>query len=247
MGSEATKNAVLTRRGPDGFKRSFRHEALVPKAAVVDPALTDTCPRDVTAACGMDALTQLIESYTSTQANPFTDSLVESGLVAFGEGFRMACRGRGVDAERGRDAMAYAALVSGIGLAQVGLGVVHGLASPLGALFPIPHSIACGALLAAAAEANIAALKSRDPRSPALCKYAKIGALLTGGSESAEGLIGYLHALTGEVGLPPLSIFGVCEADIPKIAACCSQKTNPVQLTEEELIHLLGKCLSGAG
>jgi alcohol dehydrogenase class IV len=138
-GSEATKNAVLSVQGKDGFKKSFRDECLIPEYAVIDPELLASCPRELVAADGMDAFTQLLESYVSIKANPFTDALAWSGLAAFKEGFFAAWEGEEPAACRGRCAMAYASLISGITLAQVGLGSVHGLASPLGAYFPIPH------------------------------------------------------------------------------------------------------------
>ena len=130
-GSEATKNAVLSMHGPDGFKKSFRHDLLVARYAVVDPALLATCPPDLIAANGMDALTQLLESYVSTRANPFVDALALSGLGYVRDGLLDWYEG-GEKAAEGRAGMAYAALLSGITLAQVGLGSVHGLAAPLG-------------------------------------------------------------------------------------------------------------------
>src|SRR3569832_1435637 len=181
-GSEATKNAVLSVQGPQGFKKSFRHECLVPAYAVIDPELLRTCPPAQLAANGMDALTQLIESYVSNKANPISDALARSGIRAVKCGFFAAWRGDGADADAGRAAMAYGALLSGITLAQVGLGSVHGLASPLGAYFPIPHGVVCGTLLAAATEVNVHALRARAPGSPALMKYAEIGELLSGTS-----------------------------------------------------------------
>lgn len=138
-GSEATKNAVLSVQGATGFKKSFRHELLVARYAVVDPLLLASCPPALIAANGMDALTQLLESYVSSRANSFTDALAVSGLEAVRDGLLGWYEQRPSAAE-GRSRMAYAALLSGITLAQVGLGSVHGLASPLGAMFPIPPS-----------------------------------------------------------------------------------------------------------
>ncbi len=135
-GSEATKNAVLSVQGPSGFKKSFRDECLIPEYAVIDPNLLTSCPRELMAADGMDAFTQLLESYVSLKANPFTDALAWNGMCAVKEGFFAAWEGIEPAAGHGRGAMAYAALLSGITLAQVGLGSVHGLASPLGAFFP---------------------------------------------------------------------------------------------------------------
>ena len=178
-GSEATKNAVLSVRGPNGFKKSFRHELLVPEYALLDPDLLATCPSTQIAANAMDALTQLLESYVSIKANPFTDALAESGLKAVRDGL-FAWYEAGENAATGRARLAYAALLSGVCLAQTGLGSVHGLASPLGAFFPIPHGVVCGTLVGAATRVNLAALRERDPGNPAWRKYARAGDLLHG-------------------------------------------------------------------
>ncbi len=131
-GSEATKNAVLSKQGHDGFKKSFRDDRLVAEVAIVDPDLLSSCPREVIAANGMDALTQLIESYVSIKANVFNDALGISGLRAARDGLVHLYQSAGADGAA-RERMAYASLISGINLAQTGLGSVHGLASPLGA------------------------------------------------------------------------------------------------------------------
>ena len=247
-GSEATKNAVLSQGGAAAFKKSFRHETLVPCVAIVDPELLASCPRPVVAANGMDCFTQLLESYTSTKANPFTDALAWSGMVAFGEGFFDALEG-GVQpqAQAGRSRMAYAALLSGVCLAQTGLGAVHGLASPLGAHYPIPHGACCGTLVAGATAANIRALSGRGDESLLLGKYAEVGRLLIGEPAAEAGkarsaLIETLTAWTDRLGLPLLSRFGMRASDIPRIVAesrGSSMKTNPIVLSDGELADIL--------
>jgi alcohol dehydrogenase len=249
-GSEATKNAVLSVQGPQGFKKSFRHESLVPAYAVVDPELLTTCPPAQIAANGMDALTQLMESYVSSKANPMTDALALSGIRAVKDGFFPAWEGgSNAGAAMGRAAMAYGALISGITLAQVGLGAVHGLASPLGAYFPIPHGVVCGTLLAAATEINIQALRRRHAHHPALAKYAELGALLSGkpaaSAETAHAdLINLLHEWTMRLALPLLREYGVEQSDFPKIVANCrgtSMKTNPIVLDDDEVRAILAQ------
>ncbi len=246
-GSEATKNAVLSVQGPDGFKKSFRHECLVPAYAVVDPELLRSCPPELIAANGMDALTQLLESYVSGQAHPFTDALALSGIRAVREGFFPAWRGDGSDADAGRAGLAYGALLSGITLAQVGLGSVHGLASPLGAFFPIPHGVVCGTLLATACEINIRALRARAPDSLTLKKYAELGALLSDtphGDEvtACNALVTTLVAWTEQLRLPRLRDYGVSPVDFDKIVAHSrgnSMKTNPILLDDREIREII--------
>jgi len=248
-GSEATKNAVLSVHGKDGYKKSFRDERLVPEYAVVDPDLLAGCPRPLIAANGMDALTQLLESYVSTKANPFTDALAMSGLEAARDGLFAWYEG-GPEAAAGRERMAYAALLSGITLAHVGLGSVHGLAAPLGAFFPIPHGVVCGTLVAAATEANIRAMQEREPANPALARYAQVGRLLAGremaGNEARAALVQKLSDWTRHLHLPPLGTFGIAVADFPRIVAHCrgsSMKTNPIVLSDQEVTDFLARCL----
>jgi alcohol dehydrogenase len=249
-GSEATRNSVLSQRGQGGFKRSFRHEALVPQFAVVDPTLLETCPPDVIAADGMDATTQLIESYTSSRSNPVTDALALSGLEAARDGL-WEWHSQGPDSAAGRRKMAYAALMSGIALAQTGLGAVHGLASPLGAYFPISHGVVCGTLVAAATDVNIRALAEREPHNPAMWKYAHLGRLLAGvgdGDEAAQriALVGLLNDWTERLALPRLSIYGVRETHFNVLvqdSRGSSMKTNPIALDDDEIAEILRRRL----
>lgn len=247
-GSEATKNAVLSVRGPGGYKKSFRHEALVAHTAIIDPLLLESCPAELIAAQGMDAFTQLLESYVSLRANPLTDAIAWSGLQAVSDGFMAAYAGGDSDeARHGRAAMAYAALLSGITLAQVGLGSVHGLAQPLGSLFPVSHGVACGTTVAAATAVNIEALRGRQADSVALEKYAEVGRLLAGqrgleDNAACDMLVEILQRWTQSLQLPRLSDLGVSEGDIPTIVAHSrnnSMKTNPVLLLDEEIAAIV--------
>ena len=251
-GSEATRNAVLSERGADGYKKSFRHDALVARVALIDPELLHDCPPALIAAQGMDAFTQLLESFVSLRANPFADALAWSGLQAVKQGFFAAIDGGdGPVAGQGRAAMAYAALLSGITLAQVGLGSVHGLAQPLGSLFPVPHGVACGTTLAEATAVNIAALAERSPESPALEKYAAVGRLLLDqpglDAEAARaGLIEELRRWTDRLQLPRLGAYGITEADLPAIVAGSrnnSMRSNPVELSDDEVAEIVRRRL----
>jgi alcohol dehydrogenase len=244
-GSEATKNAVLSVQGADGFKKSFRNEKLVAEVALIDPDLLATCPSAVIAANGMDAFTQLLESYVSSRATPLTDSLAWGGMSAARDGLMALYASAGDSVARNR--MAYAALVSGITLAQAGLGSVHGLAAPLGAFFPIPHGVVCGTLVATATRINIEGLRAREPEHPALEKYAQVGRLLSRQGRldrdaSHAALLDTLQAWTRELQLPTLAHFGVTPADIPRIVAHSrgsSMTTNPVHLDDAEIATIL--------
>ena len=244
-GSEATKNAVLSMHGMNGFKKSFRDEQLVADYTLIDPDLLATCPPEVVAANGMDAFTQLLESYVSSKANPFTDALALSGLEKVRDALLPLYAGQG-NAPEQRAGMAYAALLSGITLAQVGLGSVHGLAAPLGAFYPIPHGVTCGTLVAAATRINIGALEARDRSNPALTKYARIGRLLgqrsLNDAEARSALLDTLEHWTRLLQLPRLGAFQVTENDIPRIVANSrgsSMKTNPIELTDSEISDVL--------
>lgn len=245
-GSEATKNAVLSEHGQHGYKRSFRHDLLMARVAIIDPELLHSLPHSLMAAQGMDAFTQLLESYLSTAANPFTDALNLSGLEAFQRGFFAALEGDG----EGCAWLAYAALLSGIGLAHTGLGVVHGLASPLGALFPIPHGVVCGTLVAAATALNIRALEARLPKDRALLRYAEVGRLLTGCTgddvHARAALVERLTAWQQQLAIPRLGEYGMTHAEIPAVVAQSrgsSMRTNPLPLHDAELAALLAERL----
>jgi alcohol dehydrogenase len=241
-GSEATKNAVLS--VPGEYKKSFRDDRLVAAWAVVDPDLLASCPPHLIAADGMDAFTQLLESFVSTRSNPMTDALARSGIMAVKDGL-LALHAEQSSAARAR--MAYASLLSGICLAQTGLGAVHGLAAPLGAFFPIPHGVACGTLVATTTATNIAALKARAPDSPALPKYAEIGRRFAmqkglGGDAARDFLVATLRDWEDKLALPRLAACRVASADFPRIVAASrgsSMKTNPVALRDAELAAIL--------
>ncbi len=185
-GAEVTRNAVIAWK-EKGFKASIRSEHLLARVAIVDPELGVGVPPDVTARCGMDAVCQLIESYTSTNANPMTDGLALQGTYLAGWALRAAyARPDDLDA---REAMALAALLSGITLTNAGLGAVHGLAAPLGARLPVPHGTVCAALLGPVIRANIAALREQK----------------AGGGAPAVRAKGFLSRY-GSIGIPVMNI-----------------------------------------
>lgn len=240
-GSEVTRNAVLG-SAEHGVKASLRSPFMLPRVALVDPELTYGLPPAVTASTGLDALTQLIEPYVSARANPLTDAICVEGIKRVAGALRRAYHD-GADGEARRD-MALASLFGGLALANAGLGVVHGLAAPLGGSWKAPHGALCAALLPHGMTANVAALRARAPLHPALRRYEVIAHLLTGRNDAAaEDGIEWVHALSDELNVPGLRAWGIAEADLPgvveKAAHASSMKANALPLTREELLALV--------
>jgi alcohol dehydrogenase class IV len=241
-GSEATKNAVISQVGKNGFKKSLRHDNFVPDIAIVDPELTLSCTTDITAASGMDSFTQLTESYLSDKASKYTDALALEGLKAIRSSLvRSYIDGNDIMARTG---MSFAALTSGICLANAGLGVVHGLASSIGGLFKIPHGIICGTLMAPANAIIVRELGRNRSNPEAWEKYVDLGRLFleTGGKSDnyyIDGFIRYLQELNYEMQLPRLGQYGIEEKDIEEICRVTESKNNPVKLSQEELEEII--------
>ncbi len=241
-GSEATKNAVISEVGENGFKKSLRHNNFVPTIALVDPALTASCPPSITASSGMDAFTQLLESYLSTKASPVTDALALSGLKHIHNGLRKAYEeGENVSA---RADVAYASLLSGITLANAGLGTIHGFASSIGGYFPIPHGVVCGTLMGPANRMTLEKLRKEGDNKEALTKYATVGKLFSekeGKSDAyyADARVALIETWTSEMKIPKLSEYGIGQEDVKKIVEATGNKNNPVALDEEELAAVL--------
>jgi alcohol dehydrogenase class IV len=243
-GSEAAKNAVLSQVGPDGFKRSIRHDNFVPDITIVDPELMVSCPPAVTAACGMDAFVQLLESFVSRNANALTDALAISGLEQVRDCLTVAFReGNNITARTG---MAYAALMSGITLSHAGLGVVHGFASVLGGFFDIPHGVICGTMIGAATRTNIRYLQAQDGTNIFLEKYARAGALLArreyvpeNRDDHLDFLVRQMDEWTRTFRLPRLGAFGVGFQDSNRIIQHTENKNNPVKLDRSGIKEIL--------
>jgi alcohol dehydrogenase class IV len=243
-GSEATKNAVISKVGRQGFKKSLRHDNFTPVCAIVDPELTLTCPPQVTAACGMDAFTQLLESYVSPQASPVTDALASSGIEQLASALIPASTDQGDDLSL-RSSLAYAAFLSGITLANAGLGIIHGLAAPLGGRIPIPHGVVCATLLAEACRTNVKRLRElRRPGDIMLVKFARLGRILSGARDAdisayCDLLLQKLDDWTQQLSIPRLGHYGVSESDLDALAAQAGQKNNPIQLELKDIKAML--------
>ncbi len=240
-GAEVTRNAVLA--APEqGVKVSLRSPLLLPRLALVDPALTYAMPPAITASTGLDALTQCLEPYVSHQANPLTDALCREGMGRAAGALRRALYD-GQDEDARRD-MALASLCGGLALANAKLGAVHGFAAPLGGMFPAPHGVICARLLPLVMAANVQALQARAAADRALTRYAEVAQILTGqpDAEAADG-VAWVQALCAELAIPPLADFGVSEDDFPALVAkaqkASSMQGNPIILTIEELTQIL--------
>src|SRR5271157_1566868 len=244
-GSEVTRNAVLA-LPEHRVKVSLRSPLMLPSLAVVDPELTLDLPPAVTASTGLDALTQLIEPYVSIRANPLTDGFCLEGLRRVSRSLRRAYHaGRDITS---REDMSLASLLGGLALANAGLGVVHGIAAPLGGMFDAPHGAICAALLPHGMAINIRACRARAPEGETLRRYETVARLLTGEPDAvAEKGIEWVRQLCQELQIPPLSSYGIQERDVPtlveKASRASSTKGNPITLTMDELRQLLTSAL----
>jgi alcohol dehydrogenase class IV len=236
-GAEVTANAVLASPA-HGLKASLRSPLMIPRVALVDPELTVSCPPRVTAASGLDALTQCLEPFVSVRANPLTDGLAREGLRRAAAGLRAAyADGRDLGA---RADMAMCSLLGGIALANAKLGAVHGLAGVIGGTADVPHGVACAALLAPVVEANVRALRSGQPGGPALGRYAEASRLLTGRpAASIDDGLTWIRETVSLLDVPGLAAFGMGPQHAGDVAAkaarSSSMQGNPVTLTPGDL------------
>ena len=240
-GSEVTRNAVLT-ANERRIKVSLRSPRMLPRLAIVDPLLTLSLPPGVTADCGLDALTQCLEPLVSNRSNPITDGLAREGLGRASRSLRRAWADGG-DLEA-RTQMCAASLLGGMALANAGLGAVHGLAGPIGGMFPAPHGAVCARLLPEVMAVNVAALRARAAGSPALLRYREVAQIVTGAEDATiEDGIRWVRDLVRELGIRSLGSLGIGAADLPELVACgqraSSMKGNPIALDDAELQAVL--------
>jgi alcohol dehydrogenase class IV len=244
-GTEVTRNAVLAAPA-HRVKVSLRSPLLLPRLALVDPELTFGLPPALTAATGLDALTQLIEPFVSGRSNPITDALCREGLPRVARSLRRAFV-QGTDAAARAD-LALASLLSGMALANAGLGAVHGFAAPIGGRFHAPHGAVCAALLPHVMAANLHALRARAPESAALARYREVAALLTGHAQAAaDDGVRWVSALVQDLAIPGLISYGLglddVEALVEQAGQASSMKGNPIALTRQELAATLQAAL----
>ena len=236
-GAEVTANAVLSSPA-DGIKASLRSTLMIPRVALIDPRLTVSCPPRVTAASGLDALTQCLEPFVSPRANPVTDGLAREGLRRAAAGLRAAYR-NGSDLAARSD-MAMCSLLGGIALANAKLGAIHGLAGVIGGTVAVPHGMACAALLAPVIDANVRAMRVRQPGHPALDRYTEVARLLTGtASASIEDGPAWIRETVTLLSIPGLAAFGLrpehAGEAAAKAARSSSMKGNPITLSHSDL------------
>jgi alcohol dehydrogenase class IV len=243
-GAEVTANAVLA--SPEHqVKASLRAATMLPRAALVDPLLTVSCPPQVTAASGLDALTQCLEPFVSPRASPLSDAVAREGIRRAAAGLRRAYAD-GTDIAARAD-MAVASMAGGMALANAKLGAVHGLAGVLGGTIAIPHGLACAALLAPVIEANVAALRAAGPPDhPALARYAEAATLLTGEPlATIEDGVAWVRQTLALLAIPGLAAFGLVPEQAGGIAGqalrSSSMQGNPAALTDADLRAILAR------
>ncbi len=243
-GAEVTRNAVLA--SPEhGVKASLRHASMLPRIALVDPELARDCPPAVTAASGMDALTQCLEAFVSSRAQPMTDALCVEGIRRSIRSLEKAVLD-GSDLEA-REDMALAAMFSGMALANAGLGAVHGFAAPIGGQFHAPHGAICAALLAPVWLANWRVVNASNDNAMQ-DRFSEAAMLLTRNQDlRGDRIATFLNDLTRRLKIPGLRTYGISESDLADIAAKAAQassmKGNPVKLSQETLIGILAQAL----
>jgi alcohol dehydrogenase class IV len=244
-GSEVTRNAVLA--SPEHkLKVSLRSPLMLARVAIVDPELTCDLPPALTASTGLDALTQLIEPFVCSRANPMTDGLCVEGIRRAARSLRVAfADGKNKPA---REDMAVASLFGGLALANAGLGAVHGFAGPIGGSFPAPHGAICAVLLPHVMSANIRTLRQRAPDSEALRRYDQVARLLAGGvPATADTGVEWIRQLVADLQIPRLGSYGIKSEHVAglveKAAHASSMKANPIVLSHEELADTLQRAL----
>jgi alcohol dehydrogenase class IV len=239
-GSEVTRNSVLS---GGGVKASLRSPLMLPKVAMVDPDLLVGLPAPSIAASGMDALSQLIEPLLSRRANPFSDALARDGIRRSARSLRRGYED-GMEDAGVREDLALASLLSGMCLANSGLGAVHGIAAAAGARLNAPHGAVCAAVLAAAMEVNLRALRDRAPEHPAIERMAEVATLLTSQPDaSPEDAIAWLQELTAVLSIPGLASYGLNDVEIEAVVTAAqkasSMRGNPIDLNDTEVSEIV--------
>lgn len=215
----------------------------IPVVAVIDAELMMSLPRSLTAATGMDALTHAIEGYITQGAWEMSDMFEI-------EAVRMIARHLPVAVEHPSDAtaregMALAQYIAGMAFSNVGLGLVHGMAHPMGSLFDIPHGVANALLLPTIMEFNLPYCIDKYPR---IAEAMGVDTAGMSKEEAAKAAVEAVKALSVKVGIPQhLSEIGIKESDIPALAeqalADVCTPGNPRPVTIDDIKALYAKVL----
>lgn len=242
-GSEATKNTIIADTETN-VKMLLGGPSLIPDLAVVDPTFTMTAPPKVTAATGIDALTHVIEAYTSRKAIPMTDMFALSAIKKIHKNLPICYKdGQNVEA---RMQMSVAALEAGIAFTNASVTIVHGMSRPIGALFHIAHGVSNAILLPACME--FAIQENTD-------RFATIGRIMgvadenTPDEEAAQAFVKEVTRFCKEVGIPTLAELGVAKEDffaqLDKMASDALESGSPQNTmripTKEDLIEIYKK------
>ena len=241
-GSEVTRNAVLS-SSQHQVKVSMRHPSMLPVLALVDPSLTLSCPPTITAATGLDALTQLIEPFLSCKSNPMTDGFCRQGIPLAVESIRQVFHDP--QNQQARTDIAHASLLGGLALANAGLGAVHGIAGPFGGMFSsAPHGAVCAALLPSALKINERVLREKYPDHACHLHLKELTGMIIGTQEAEfDQALDWVHQTVDLLKIPGLSFYGLSQEQLPtlveKSMKASSMKGNPIQLTPEEVTELI--------
>ena len=228
-GAEMTKNAVLSDH-QNNVKKSLRSPLMVPKASVIDPALTLGLPFTVTRDSGLDALTQAIEACVSTGATRLTRAMARESVLLLMTYLEKACR-EGDNLEY-RERVAEGSMICGLAFGQSGLGAVHGLAHPLGHLLGVAHGLSCAILLPYIMEWNLPVAED---------EFAVLGGMCGVGDGAA--FVSAVTQLCRRLQVPEgFGGFGLKAEHYDYIVANCrsgSMKANPRAMTDDDVRELL--------
>lgn len=240
-GSEVTASAVITDESRN-YKLSVFSYELLPRYALLDPALIMTAPASIAASCGVDALIHAMEAYISTKATPFSDSMAEKAMELIGANLRRFVANR--QDEDAACAMMLGCNFAGIAFAWARLGNVHAMSHPVSGYFHVAHGVANSILLPTVLEYNALADHGR---------YKKMYNYIHQGSPCIENfqaqmLVDEIRKLNNELGIPArLSDVGVTADKIPAMAEDAMKSgnipANPRQTTLKDMIALYEKAL----
>lgn len=242
-GAEVTRNAVIS-VPEQHVKVSMRSPKMIPTVAIVDPELTITMPPSVTASTGMDALTQVIEAYTTRKANPLTDVIAKEGIIRGARSLYAAYQdGENINA---REDMVLTSLFGGLALANAGLGAVHGFAGPIGGMFDAPHGEVCASLLPYVIKANVEKISQLEDMDALIDRYQQIACLVTGDPRATiQDGVAWIANLADKLKIPGLHDMGIQKEDFPRIIeksiVSSSMQKNPVNLDESTLHAILSE------